>query len=194
MRSVKTVRCTFDIKCNCGEGFIEPKDQLEVKTVGDWTPMRHGVLMDSYWKYIREGGRSTQEFCRLFDQEVSSGKHPIMLKNKYDMKPDVKFTAKSYEAQIGWLKQKENQVVFYTEDGENGCYSSEQDICFNNILAVTSVQKSKEAERGREMKKALMENQECSSVDSEEIVDVINVLSKLTPEQVSKLTSILSKV
>lgn len=135
-RKIKKIRCVFDIKCSCGAGFVEPKTQLlrQVKVNRAWTPMRHGVLMDSYWRSVRNGVSDSKEFAIQFAHEVALGMHPIMEKREYDHEPETPFTVDAYKSQVEWLLQLENQVVF-EEDGR-------KDICFNNILAVTSVQKS----------------------------------------------------
>jgi hypothetical protein len=148
----------------------------KVKTVSKWTLIRHGVLLNEYMRWYQETkGASLKKFAKKIITEIKQGLHPVLKLNHLDS-DKREFTEDAIISQIGWFKQPENQIIV-----EDDCGILE--FIPNNLLAVTSYQKSREAKLSYEKRRRISERAYLKSLAEQ--------LDVLTPEQLKIIRPML---
>lgn len=168
MAEIEWAEVTYKVRVAKLPGVELPE---KVKTVSNWLPTRHGVVLNEYMRWIRDGHNSKQEFAKNLVKRIENGEFPILERNEFDDDPKP-ITYQAIMSQIDWWAQKENQVITYAKD------STEKIFHPNNLMLLTTKQKAEEARRSRE----------------KQVVDdkLVETLKSLAPEARKELIEILS--
>ena len=170
----KTVEAvsSFKIKGTDPTGTLMLPVKDSVKSVSDWTPLRHAVLLDQYIYWCRHSENSAYKaFADVLVQEVLEGKHPLLEKTTLD-RSLAPFTSDAIQSQLGWMAQPENVVMVNREGNIKEFFP-------NNLMFMTSFQKAEESRRSAKKK---------LNVESE--LKELN----LSPEAEKRVRSIIEKI
>lgn len=172
--TIQNVAVTYGIPVEVLEGMILPDS---IKRVSNWTPIRHGVLLNEYMKWCKEGCGSKQKFASYMAIAISQGLFPLFERTALDG-TDTPITAYSIMSQLDWWTQKENQVITYSEENP-----AIKEFHPNNLMILTTKQKTAEATKSRS--KQLKTDDAASNLADK-------ILS-LDPDTRAKLTELLMK-
>ena len=137
----RIMEITYAVKVLDDPRLIAP-DRSKVKSGTDWLPTRHGVLLNEYMRWCQESRGTKQQFAENLIKEIELGKHPLLLKNELDHRPEP-FTVQSITSQLDWIAQDENIVIDTKPD------STVKVFYPNHLMVLTTKQKSEEATRAR---------------------------------------------
>lgn len=126
------VSFSVDISDPCGT--VRLPESVKGKCL--WSVLRHAVLLNAYWAWVNSGAGTKEDFSNYLIQAINKGLYPMLEKNESDSNQEP-FTAYSIKSQLDWMAQPENCVIVI-RNGKKEFYP-------NNLLAMTSFQKQKEA-------------------------------------------------
>lgn len=172
---IQDVEVTYRVRVEVRKGMILPD---AVKSVSNWTPIRHGVLLNEYMKWSKNHRGSKKEFARYIVQGIDDGLFPLLERNELlDAKMEP-VSIQSVMSQIDWWSQEENQVI--TEEPN----STEKVFHPNNVMILTTKQKAEEAARARAKKEKAQEE---NNIDD----NLASKIASLDPEVKFKLLELL---